>query len=132
MEFVRTVCVVHSCNEAALDTSSFCRKHLGEDSCRCVVEGCSEPQEKWSRFCTRHTREAIQGSPQPVGANAKQVGGEHYKTPLQPWDFITRNNIGFLEGNAIKYICRHKTKGGKEDLKKAIHYLEKALEVYYP
>ena len=66
-------------------------------------------------------------------ANSRQVGGDHYQTPIQPWDFIIRNEIGFLEGNAIKYIVRHKkTTSGRQDLEKAIHYLQKVLEVYYP
>lgn len=61
-------------------------------------------------------------------ANEKQVGGNHYKTTIQPWDFVLANNIGFLEGNAIKYIARHKQKNGIEDIDKAIHYLEKLKE----
>jgi hypothetical protein len=68
-----------------------------------------------------------------MAANDKQVGGTHYQTRIQPWDFIVANNIGFLEGNAIKYICRHNsTSTGREDLEKAIHYLQKAIESYYP
>jgi hypothetical protein len=66
----------------------------------------------------------------------KQVGGVHYKGyKIQPVEFIFANGIGFLEGNAIKYICRHKkqsTEKGKEDIKKAIHYLEMLLELEYP
>jgi len=61
-------------------------------------------------------------------ANEKQVGGNHYKTAIQLWDFVLANNIGFLEGNAIKYIVRHKQKNGIEDINKAIHYLEKLKE----
>ena len=55
----------------------------------------------------------------------KQVGGSHYKTMrIQPSKFINENNLPFAEGNAIKYICRHRLKGKKEDILKAIHYLE--------
>ena len=66
----------------------------------------------------------------------KQVGGDHYKQfAIQPVEFIHRNKIGFLEGNAIKYICRHnKTENlakGKQDLEKAIHYLQLLLEFEY-
>ena len=40
-----------------------------------------------------------------------QVGGEHYKDMLiQPVDFIYMNDIGFLEGCIIKYICRWERK----------------------
>jgi hypothetical protein len=62
----------------------------------------------------------------------KQVGGEHYKLmKIQPSKFINENNLLFAEGNAIKYICRHKLKGKKEDILKAMHYLEMILERDY-
>ena len=61
-----------------------------------------------------------------------QIGGDHYKSmPIQPGEFITKNSIPWYEGNAIKYICRHKMKNGRQDLEKAIHYLQLALEEYY-
>jgi len=64
-------------------------------------------------------------------ANEQQVGGEHYAVKaIQPWDFIIANNIGYLEGNIIKYISRWKDKGGIEDLKKAQHYLQKLIETH--
>jgi len=60
----------------------------------------------------------------------KQVGGSHYKDfVIQPVEFIHKNGIGFLEGNAIKYICRWKRKGGKQDIEKAIHYLHMLMEM---
>lgn len=56
---------------------------------------------------------------------SKQVGGDHYKDmKIQPSAFIVANEIPWLEANAIKYICRWKSKGGKADIEKAIHYLE--------
>ena len=62
----------------------------------------------------------------------KQIGGAHYKSmKIQPAQFINENNLPFAEGNAIKYICRHKYKGKKEDLKKAIHYVEMIIERDY-
>ncbi|MDC0088148.1 DUF3310 domain-containing protein [Akkermansiaceae bacterium] len=55
----------------------------------------------------------------------KQEGGDHYlNMNIQPIEFITQNNLGFCEGNVIKYVCRHQNKNGIEDLNKAIHYLE--------
>jgi hypothetical protein len=66
-------------------------------------------------------------------ANATQVGGEHYKhRAIQPWDYIVSNDIPFLEGCAIKHLTRHREKNKREDLEKAIHYIRKAIEVYYP
>jgi hypothetical protein len=50
---------------------------------------------------------------------------------IQPAEFINKNKLLFAEGNAIKYICRHNHKGGEEDVKKAIHYLEMILERDY-
>jgi len=67
-----------------------------------------------------------------MGALDVQVGGEHYKKyKIQPVEFIVANDIPFLEGNVIKYILRHKFKGGAEDLKKAKHYIDLMLELYY-
>ena len=60
-----------------------------------------------------------------VEALDKQVGGNHYKTcSIQPIEFILANNMGFCEGNIVKYITRYKQKGGREDLLKVIHYAE--------
>ena len=62
----------------------------------------------------------------------KQIGGSHYMYfDIQPAEFINRNKLLFAEGNAIKYICRHQSKGKEEDVKKAIHYLEMILERDY-
>jgi len=59
----------------------------------------------------------------------KQVGGNHYKKyKIQPVEFIIKNNIGFVEGNVIKYILRFKDKGGIADLEKAKHYIELLID----
>ena len=63
-----------------------------------------------------------------MSANNRQTGGSHYQTKIQPWDFIISNNLGWCEGNIVKYVSRHKKKNGVEDLKKAQHYLEKLIE----
>ena len=61
-----------------------------------------------------------------------QVGGKHYrKMKIQPAEFINENRLLFAEGNAIKYICRHSSKGKAQDIQKAIHYLEMILERDY-
>lgn len=63
-------------------------------------------------------------------ANDTQIGGDHYhRKVIQPWDYIVANNIGYLEGNIIKYVSRYKEKGGLQDLYKASHYLDKLIEV---
>jgi len=62
----------------------------------------------------------------------KQVGGDHYsKMKIQPSEFINKNEMLFAEGNAIKYICRHGSKGKKQDLEKAKHYIDMIIERDY-
>ena len=61
-----------------------------------------------------------------------QVGGNHYKDmKIQPSEFINENKLQFAEGNAIKYICRHGSKGQKQDLEKAKHYIDMIIERDY-
>lgn len=68
-----------------------------------------------------------------VSARDMQVGGSHYKDmKIQPSDFIMANNLSWYAGNAVKYICRHSSKGGKIDLEKAIHYIQLLIEHEYP
>ena len=58
-----------------------------------------------------------------------QVGGDHYKQcKIQPVEFIVENDIGYMEGNVIKYVVRHKRKNGIADLEKAMHYLQMLIE----
>ena len=62
----------------------------------------------------------------------KQIGGGHYKDMvIQPVEFITKNNLGFIEGCIIKYICRYKNKNGKQDLDKIIHFVELLIDLKY-
>ena len=61
-----------------------------------------------------------------------QVGGKHYRSmKIQPAEFINENKLLFAEGNAIKYIIRHRDKGKKQDLLKAIHFIEMIIERDY-
>lgn len=62
----------------------------------------------------------------------KQVAGNHYKDlPIQPVEYIHSNGLTYLAGNVVKYISRHKSKGGAADVRKAIHYCELILELEY-
>jgi hypothetical protein len=69
-----------------------------------------------------------------LNANEKQIAGDHYKKygDLQPWDVVIKWNLGYLEGTALKYIARWRDKGGIDDIKKAIHFLEKLVEIHSP
>lgn len=63
-------------------------------------------------------------------ANEIQIGGDHYREKtIQPWDFIAANQLGYFEGNIVKYVSRWQGKGGINDLKKARHYLDKLIEL---
>jgi len=68
-------------------------------------------------------------------ANAKQVGGSHYKDMgVQPWDVVDtwpyQQRIGYYRGGALKYVMRSGSKDDEvQEAQKAIHYLEKLIEV---
>jgi hypothetical protein len=63
-----------------------------------------------------------------VGANERQIGGDHYKTKYEHWDLVIKTGMGYLEGCATKYVSRWRKKGGVADLEKALHYVDKILE----
>ena len=97
--------------------------------------------ETWSRFFRRRSLNYsflycfighYEGIIRDMSAYDKQIGGTHYrKMKIQPSKFVIENELLFPEGNVIKYVCRHKYKGGKEDLKKAKHYIEMIEERDY-
>tara|TARA_R100000231_G_scaffold98049_1_gene73219 strand:+ start:241 stop:522 length:282 start_codon:yes stop_codon:yes gene_type:complete len=59
----------------------------------------------------------------------RQIGGKHYKDyKIQPYEFISKNNLSFYQGVVIKYVVRYLEKGGIEDLEKIIHYTQ--LEIH--
>jgi hypothetical protein len=61
-----------------------------------------------------------------------QEGGSHYKGfSIQPAEFNQKNALNWCEGNVVKYVCRHRDKGGKEDLLKARHYIDLLIEIEY-
>jgi hypothetical protein len=60
-----------------------------------------------------------------ISPQDKQVGGSHYKSfHIQPYEFISKNNLSFFQGNVVKYVCRYLNKNGVEDLQKIIHYCQ--------
>ncbi len=55
----------------------------------------------------------------------RQVGGNHYKDfHIQPYEFISKNNLSFFQGCVVKYVCRYLNKAGIQDLEKIIHYCQ--------
>ena len=79
-------------------------------------------QEPHEAFMKRMSKE--------MDAKSRQVDGSHYQLPIQPIDFIVKNEIPFREANIIKYIVRNRSKNGKKDIEKAMHYLQMIYEEY--
>ena len=67
------------------------------------------------------------------GSNAikEQSGGNHYlKLKIQPIEFITANNLDFIDGNIIKYAVRKKDgESNQERYDKIIHYAQLGKEL---
>lgn len=109
------------------------------DYYRAEPDGCCDKYRKKHRigvslaFAKTTDHAAIKGEILTNDPHDVQIGGNHYaKMAIQPIDFIQANGLGFCEGNVIKYVCRHRDKNGKQDLQKAIHYLELLMAHEYP
>lgn len=61
--------------------------------------------------------------------NDRQIGGLHYRSKYQHWDWSIDTNLGPIEYAATKYVSRwwkkHGPVKGIEDIEKAKHYVEK-------
>ena len=62
-------------------------------------------------------------------ANDVQVGGTHYRSPIQHWDFVVANDLDYFQGQITKYVTRWRKKNGIDDLYKARHFLQKYIEI---
>lgn len=60
-----------------------------------------------------------------------KINPSYYGTGLDVIDFCQKNNLDFMQGNVIKYVTRYKEKNGKEDLLKAMKYIERMLKENY-
>lgn len=63
-----------------------------------------------------------------MSANETQVGGVHYQSPLQHWDFVALCRIGYMRARIMAYIQRWKKKNGVQDLRKGEHFYRKLME----
>ena len=55
----------------------------------------------------------------------QERGPKHYKNfKIQPFEFISKNELTFFLGCVVKYACRYTMKDGIKDLEKIIHYCE--------
>lgn len=107
-----------------------------------MLRDCKNCKHTWQSESSFHCKTCLSSLDRPffepayhevhVSAFDKQVSGNHYKDKgIQPIVYIHANNLGFCEGNVIKYVTRHKDKNGRADIEKAIHYLELLLEMEY-
>jgi hypothetical protein len=58
-----------------------------------------------------------------------QVGGDHYRSTITPFQVIDAWGLDFYRASALKYVMRAGNKPGAsagEDLRKAAHYLTEA------
>lgn len=81
------------------------------------------------------------GTPEAVWRNedtsalTRQEGGAHYKNmAVQPWEAVEawltpEEYRGYHKATAIGYLARERQKGGDEDIRKAVHHLQRLLEV---
>jgi len=59
------------------------------------------------------------------------INPNHYTDMvISPREYNIANKLGWDEGNVIKYVSRHQTKNGREDIEKAIKYCQLILERY--
>lgn len=54
----------------------------------------------------------------------REVGGEHYKSDYQPIELMEKVRMYACCSYIFKYVFRHKNKGKKQDLDKALHCCE--------
>lgn len=64
-----------------------------------------------------------------MSANDVQIGGAHYRSSIQHWDYVVANRLDYFQGQITKYVTRWREKGGLDDLRKARHFLDKYIEV---
>ena len=65
-----------------------------------------------------------------ASADEYQVGGSHYKNnEFQHWNLVATIPLDYFVGNTTKYVCRWRKKNGLNDIKKALHYLNKLMEL---
>lgn len=68
-----------------------------------------------------------------MSAFETQVGGDHYKKlAIQPTQYAMANGLDACQFSVVKYVTRHRDKGGKKDLEKAMHFLQMLIELEYP
>ena len=58
------------------------------------------------------------------------INPTYYRKGIETTDYIVSHSMNYVEGNIIKYVTRHKYKGGLEDIEKAEWYLARLKKAY--
>ena len=99
-----------------------------------ITEG--EAERYLSRISSPNWREEVSVTTNKIhSALDTQVGGAHYKDmAVQPWQaleaWLTPEEYrGYHKGVAIAYLAREQSKGGMQDIEKAVHHLQRLIEM---
>lgn len=103
------ICRVAGCNKLVLQSEVYCHSHINH----------GEKDMIW---------DPVSDNPMDV-----QIGGGHYKDmAIQPFEFSMKNKQNPGQATVIKYVSRYQSKGGRQDLEKAIHVIQMMIELEYP
>lgn len=72
-------------------------------------------------YCESNTSRTDKSTENPL---SKEIGGTHYKSEYQPIKLMERVKMYACCSYIFKYVFRHKNKGKKQDLEKALHCCE--------
>jgi len=62
--------------------------------------------------------------------NENQVGGNHYEAlKVEPVKVFAAFNFNWFQGEILKYVSRFQRKNGEQDLNKAIHISQMAVDL---
>jgi hypothetical protein len=109
--------------------------YIPEEGCPACREWSSSLVDRIQKMSRQEEVEEIEltALPSKPPALKVQVGGDHYKKlKIQPVEYNHANNLPFIEGCIVKYVTRHRDKGGAADIRKVIHFAELLLQLEYP
>ena len=72
-------------------------------------------------YCESNTSRTDKPTENPL---SKEIGGTHYKSEYQPIELMEKVRMYACCSYILKYVFRHKNKGKKQDLEKALHCCE--------
>ena len=107
----------------------------GEVALNCDVS-LGKAEQMIARISSPNWREEVSvDTNKTPSALDSQVGGAHYKDmPVQPWEALEAwltpaEYRGYHKGVAISYLAREQSKGGMQDIQKAVHHLQRLIEM---